>query len=241
MTVTIGIASNHLIHPTKRWGTNYVNYVQRDFVDGVRWANAVPLIIPLTEPKDAKVYVEKVDGLLLTGGQDVTSLLYGEAPLIQSGETDRYRDEFEIALVKEAVRVHKPVLGICRGQQVINVAFGGSLYQDIQSQLGNSTKHEQYPTSWEIPTHYINTIAHSWLNDLLGDRFAVNSFHHQAIHKLATGLTVIATSDDGIIEGIQSNDGQVIGVQFHPEMMIRSYPTFRKIFAYFAKLVETVE
>ncbi|EEI24577.1 gamma-glutamyl-gamma-aminobutyrate hydrolase family protein [Lentilactobacillus hilgardii] len=72
MTVTIGIASNHLIHSTKRWGTNYVDYVRRDFVDGIRWTNAVPLIIPLTEPKDAKAYVEKVDGILLTGGQDVT-------------------------------------------------------------------------------------------------------------------------------------------------------------------------
>lgn len=231
--VKIGIASNHLIHPNPRFDTNYIDYIQIDYVDGLKRAGSLPLVLPLGDPKDAAAYIGTVDGLLLSGGQGVTPALYGEEPLREVAETDVYRDQFEIALVKAAVAAGKPVLGICRGIQIINVALGGTLYQDVYKQAGAYLKHNQAPTSWEIPTHHITTTKGSWLNQLLGDRFLVNSFHHQGIHQLGNQLTKVAASDDQVVEAVESTDGNVIGVEFHPEMMIKAHPEFQKIFDYF--------
>lgn len=229
----IGIASNHLIHPNPRFDTNFIDYIQIDYVNGIKHADGLPFVLPLGDPKDAEAYIENVDGLLLSGGQGVTPAVYGEEPLKEVAETDIYRDQFEIALVQAAVKAHKPVLGICRGIQILNVALGGTLYQDIYKQAGAYLKHNQYPTSWEIPTHHITTDRNSWLNQLLGDRFLVNSFHHQGIHQLGKQLKSVATSDDKVVEAVESADGNVIGVEFHPEMMAEAHPEFQKIFDYF--------
>lgn len=238
MNVRIGIASNHLIHPTERFGTNFIDYIQRDYVTGLRKAGTLPVVLPLGDPNEAEDYIAGVDGLLLSGGQGVTPILYGEEPLAEVAETDIYRDQFEIALIKAAQKAGKPVLGICRGMQVINVALGGNLYQDIYKQAGATEKHNQYPTSWEIPTHHVTTSEKSWLHEILGGRFAVNSFHHQGIHEPGKGLKVVAKSDDQIVEGIESSDCQIIGVEFHPEMMREVHPEFQKIFDYFAELAQ---
>lgn len=231
--VKIGIASNHLIHPNPRFETNYIDYIQIDYVNGIKRAAGLPFVLPLGNPTDAGDYIDSIDGLLLSGGQGVTPALYGEEPLREVAETDVYRDQFEIALVKAAVAAGKPILGICRGIQVLNVALDGTLYQDVYKQAGASLKHNQYPTSWEIPTHHITTTAGSWLNQILGNRFLVNSFHHQGIHQLGDHLKQIAASDDQVVEGIESEDGNVIGVEFHPEMMAEKYPEFQRIFNYF--------
>lgn len=238
MTVRVGVASNHLIHPTDRFGTNFIDYIQRDYVTGLRQAGTLPVVLPLGDPKDAEDYISGVDGLLLSGGQGVTPILYGEEPLAEVAETDIYRDEFEIALIKAAQKVGKPVIGICRGMQIINVALGGTLYQDIYKQAGATEKHNQYPTSWEIPTHHVTTTEDSWLNRILGERFAVNSFHHQGLHEPGRNLKVIARSDDKVAEAVESDDGKIIGVEFHPEMMREAHPEFQKIFDYFANLVQ---
>lgn len=238
MTVRVGIASNHLIHPTDRFSTNFIDYIQRDYVTGLRQAGTLPVVLPLGDPKDAEDYISGVDGLLLSGGQGVTPILYGEEPLAQVAETDIYRDEFEIALIKAAQKAGKPVIGICRGMQVINVALGGTLYQDVYKQAGATEKHNQYPTSWEIPTHHVTTAEDSWLNQILGERFVVNSFHHQGLHEPGKNLKVIARSDDKVAEAVESNDGKIIGVEFHPEMMREAHPEFQKIFDYFANLVQ---
>ncbi|MCH5461787.1 gamma-glutamyl-gamma-aminobutyrate hydrolase family protein [Lactobacillus sp. LC28-10] len=233
MTVKIGIASNHMIHPTKTLDTNYFDYIQIDYVDAVRHAGGTPVVLPIGDPSEAATYIEMVDGLLLAGGQGVTPVLYGTEPLREVTDTDVYRDRFEIALVKAAIAARKPILGICRGSQVINVALNGTLYQDIYSQMGATEKHNQLPTSWEIPTQHVTTIAGSWLDRLLGHRFLVNTFHHQAIHELGDGLTAVAKSDDNVIEAIGSSDGNVVGVQFHPERMFKTTPEFNAIFDYF--------
>ncbi|KRM74503.1 gamma-glutamyl-gamma-aminobutyrate hydrolase family protein [Secundilactobacillus collinoides] len=237
MTVKIGIASNHLIHPNPRFDTNYVDYVQIGYVDGLRQSGAQPFILPLGLPDEAAAYIDAVDGLLLTGGQGVTPVVYGDEPIQQVAETDIYRDQFEIALVKAAVAAGKPILGICRGEQIINVALNGTLYQDIYVQAGVNGKHNQAPTSWEIPTQHVTTTAGSWLNTLFGERFLVNTFHHQAIHELGDNLTAVAKSDDGIVEAIESADKRIFGVQFHPEMMFETHPEFLKIFQH---LIDTV-
>lgn len=230
MTVKIGIASNHMIHPTETLDTNYFDYIQIDYVDAIRQVGGMPVILPIGDSDVAADYIEMVDGLLLAGGQGVTPILYGTEPLREVTDTDIYRDRFEIALVKAAISAHKPILGICRGSQVINVALGGTLYQDIYSQMGATEKHNQLPTSWEIPTQHVTTMSDSWLDRLLGHRFLVNTFHHQAIHELGEGLTAVAESDDHVIEAIESTDGSVVGVQFHPERMFRTTPEFNAIF-----------
>lgn len=230
MIPKIGIASNHLIHPTKKFNTNYVDYIQMAYVDGIRQSGGLPIVLPLGKPAEAKDYIETIDALLLAGGQDVVPTLYGKEPIQELGETDLNRDQFEISLVKEALRVHKPIFGICRGQQLINVALGGSLYQDIHLQLGIKTQHNQYPTAFDVPTHHITTSSDSWLKQLFGQRLLVNSFHHQAINKLGRELNVAAQSDDGIIESIESNDGNIFAVQFHPECLFKTHSTFGKIF-----------
>ncbi|MCH4163301.1 MAG: gamma-glutamyl-gamma-aminobutyrate hydrolase family protein [Lentilactobacillus diolivorans] len=237
MTVKVGVASNHLIHPIPRFDVNFVDYIQRDYIDGLRQADALPLVLPLGDPKDAKAYIEQVDALVLSGGQGVTPVLYGDEPIKEVAETDIYRDQFEIALVKAAVKAHKPVLGICRGEQIINVALGGTLFQDIYKQMGAVGKHNQFPTSWEIPTQHVTTTDGSWLNQILGERFLVNTFHHQAIHQLGENLKSVAESDDHVVEAIESQDGNIIGVQFHPEMMFKTHPEFAKVFDYFVDRV----
>ncbi|WP_288527952.1 gamma-glutamyl-gamma-aminobutyrate hydrolase family protein [uncultured Secundilactobacillus sp.] len=236
MTVKVGIASNHWIHPSTRFDTNYIDYIQIDYVDGIRESGGVPFILPLGQPAEAEAYLESVDALLLTGGQGVTPILYGAEPIKEVEETDIYRDEFEIALVKAAVKVGKPVLGICRGLQIINVALGGTLYQDIYKQVGATGKHNQHPTSWEIPTQHVTTTAGSWIQAKFGDRFLVNSFHHQAVDQLGADLTATAVSDDKVIEAFESADGQVFGVQFHPEMMFKTHPEFREVFQHLVDL-----
>ncbi|KRM95256.1 peptidase C26 [Liquorilactobacillus aquaticus DSM 21051] len=230
MLPKIGIASNHLIHPTKKFNTNYVDYIQKAYIDGVRQSGGLPIVLPLGNPAEAKDYIETIDALLLAGGQDVVPTLYGQEPIQELGETDLERDQFEISLVQEALRVHKPIFGICRGQQLINVALGGSLYQDIHLQLGIKTQHNQYPTAFDVPTHHVTATTNSWLQELFGQRLLVNSFHHQAINILGNGLNVAAHSDDGIIESIESNDGNIFAVQFHPECLFKKHSAFAKIF-----------
>lgn len=236
MTVKVGIASNHWIHPSERFDTNYIDYIQIDYVDGIRDSGGVPFILPLGKPDEAQTYIDSVDALLLTGGQGVTPILYGAEPIKEVAETDIYRDEFEIALVKAAVAAGKPVLGICRGLQVVNVALGGTLYQDVYKQAGAVGKHSQYPTSWEIPTQHVTTTPGSWIEQTLGKRFLVNSFHHQGIDQLGANLTTTAVSDDKVVEAFESKDGAVFGVQFHPEMMFKTHPEFRAVFEHLVAL-----
>ncbi|KRL03145.1 gamma-glutamyl-gamma-aminobutyrate hydrolase family protein [Liquorilactobacillus capillatus] len=232
MIPKIGIASNHLLHPTERFKTNYVDYIQKAYVDGVRQSGGLPLVFPLGYSAEAKSYLELVDALLLAGGQDVSPALYGTEPIKALGETDLARDKFEIALVKEAIRQQKPILGICRGQQLVNVALGGTLFQDLSSQKQISTVHNQFPTDFDIQTHYITTNQQSWISNLFGQRLFVNSFHHQAVNKLGSGLSVVARSDDNIIEALESNDGNIFTVQFHPECLFKAHSEFSQIFAY---------
>ncbi len=150
MTSKIGIASNHLIHPTERFGTNFVDYIQRDYVTGLRQADVLPFVLPLGDPKDAKAYIESVDGLLLSGGQGVTPILYGEEPLAEVAETDIYRDQFEIALVKAAQEAGKPVWGFavgCRSLTLPSAATSTKIFisrrgplkaQPVSNVMGNS-------------------------------------------------------------------------------------------------------
>ncbi|KIU23374.1 putative glutamine amidotransferasec [Weissella cibaria] len=159
----IGIPSNHLNHPNPKHRTNYVDYTQQNYTAALREAGALPVVFPMGSPEEAAEYVNSVDAVLLIGGQDVGPLFYGEDPTPQMGETDRQRDLFELAIVAEARKQNKPLMGICRGAQFINVALGGTLIQDIDTQYtpenGNPiVKHDQFPVKWYEPTHRLDVL-----------------------------------------------------------------------------------
>jgi len=182
--------------------------------------------------------LEGVGGLLLTGGEDVAPALYGEKKHPATIEVAPERDAFEIALVKEARRIGLPIFAICRGIQVLNVAFGGTLVQDIPTQMANALPH-----AFTTPPHKAFDYAHDvWVdtNSLLArlmaerlngsDSCAVNSRHHQAVKDVAPGFKVVATAPDGIIEAIEDPAARFcLGVQWHPENFFRT-GEFRPVF-----------
>ncbi len=208
------------------------------YINSVRRAGGVPLVIPMTTDKEQlEAVLATVDGIIMTGGEDIDPLkYYGEEPVRAQGEIVPYRDEFDCMLIKMAVEKGLPLLGICRGEQLLNVVFGGTLYQDIPSQAKDSyVKHrQQAPSSYG--THSISIEKGSILNKVLGtERAVVNSFHHQAVKDPAPGFKVIARAADGIIEGIQMNE-KVFGLQFHPEGFVANGDdTFLPIFQYFVE------
>jgi putative glutamine amidotransferase len=165
-------------------------------------------------------YVAELDGLVLQGGADVSPLTYGETPLRQDWEGDRVRDLYEIDLLQEFVAGGKPVLGICRGLQLINVAFGGTLFQDIGSQHEEAGEHHN-PEAYDRHYHEVTFVAGSGLARLYPNlgRARVTSIHHQAVKALGRDLVVEAVSaPDGMVEALRSSGtGYVVGVQWHPE------------------------
>lgn len=227
----IGIPSNNLLHPNSPFGTHYVDYIQKNYIDGITNANALPIVLPIGNPKLAKNYIDSVDALVLAGGQDVSPLYFGEDPQINLHETDSDRDAFEVALVLEAIKQEKPILGICRGLQIVNVALGGTLYQDLNSQYqGLNVRHNQYPTKWYTPTHRLILKRVSWLQNFLDDQSLVNSFHHQAVKKLGDGLQLDAVSTDNVVEAFSDESRRIYAVQWHPEMLLMKHPEAQKLF-----------
>ncbi|MDF7639762.1 gamma-glutamyl-gamma-aminobutyrate hydrolase family protein [Lactobacillus sp. ESL0791] len=219
----IGIAGSEIIDDGGMFPGYRRSYVNEDYVDSVVQNGGLPLIIPFTENDEViKAQLEHVQGLILSGGHDVDPHLYGEELLPKIGKTWPARDHFDMLLLKLAEEKGLPVLGICRGAQIINVAHGGSLYQDASYRKELTYKHEQGHTP-SLPTHGMQVKAGSKLAQILGKTdFMVNSFHHQLIKKVASDLSAVAKAPDGVVEGIENQTGTVIGVQWHPEMLHRN-------------------
>ena len=168
-----------------------------------------------------------VDGLLLPGGWDVDPALYGEKPDENLGQTDRELDETELSMFRQARERDLPVLGICRGQQVINVAMGGSLVQHLED-------HDAREIGRRHLAHTIDVEPSSELGHAAGkDKIHVNSLHHQAIKRLGTGLHESARGEDGTVEGVESDDGLIVAVQCHPEELTADLPWARRLFERF--------
>lgn len=219
----IGISGSVIIDNGGMFPGYHRSYVNEDYVDSVVQNGGVPFIIPFTGNDEVvKMQLEHVQGLILSGGQDLDPHLYGEEPLPKIGETWPARDHFDMLLLKLAEEKDIPVLGICRGAQIINVAHGGSLYQDISYRQELTYKHMQGHTP-SLPTHSMQVKAGSHLAKILGKTsFLVNSFHHQLIKDVAPDLIESAKAGDGVPEGIENKAGSVIGVQWHPEMLHRN-------------------
>ncbi len=207
-------------------------FLPETYFRAVERAGGIPVLLPPLSPGlGVGRLVELVDGILLAGGGDVDPVFFGEEPLPDTGVITPERDLFEIALVRRALHAGRPVLGICRGMQVLNIAAGGDIHQDV-SRAGARIKHYQEAPRWH-PTHRLQVRHGSLLARTLGDgALRVNSLHHQAVRRLAPGLSVSARAEDGIIEAIEGNGPAfVLGVQFHPEAMYERQPLFLNLFA----------
>jgi putative glutamine amidotransferase len=207
--------------------------LREDYVRSVETAGALPLIFAPGRPEDAPELLDHVGGLVLTGGADIDPNLYGEEPHAALGTVFRERDAFEIALCREALRRDLPVLAICRGHQVLNVATGGTLVQDIPSQVPGAGAHDPDVERWQT-CHDVRILPATRLREILGtENVAVNSFHHQAVKQLGEGLVVSAQSPDGVVEGIEMPRQAkrfVVGVQWHPESFWDHPPGFAPLF-----------
>ena len=196
--------------------------VNAAYVRSVVAAGGIPFIVsPLVGQTRAAELLEGMDGLLLSGGEDVDPALYREPAGPALGPLDRGRDLVEIALFARAREVGLPVLAVCRGLQLVNVALGGSLWQDLPSERPGTVEHAAGGAR-TARSHAVRVEPGSRLADALGrDRVSVNSFHHQGIKELAEGLAATAWADDGLVEGIEgvTDDHWLVGVQWHPEEM----------------------
>lgn len=208
------------------------------YFDGIVDAGGVPVMLPLTDDLEAeRVLVDGIDGLLVTGGQDLEPVTYGErGPEAGAlcGELSRERDRMELRLIPLAVEAGLPVLGICRGIQALNVALGGTLWQDLPKQYPSDVVHHGTPP-YELPTHEVEVLARTPLAELVGaGTLPVNSYHHQAVRELGDGLRVMATAPDGVIEAIWRPESRFFwGVQWHPELSRVVDESSRKIFSAF--------
>jgi putative glutamine amidotransferase len=216
--------------------------VGRRYVEVLRQVGAVPWVIPLlpADPDTLREIFTRLDGVFLTGGADVHPGRYGEPPHPRLGPTDPDRDAVEIDLLRFARTEGLPVLAVCRGMQVLNVAWGGTLYQDVAAQVPGALKHDHTPTlqnpSRRDLVHDVTVTPGSRLRRLLGASLVpVNSLHHQAVKDLAPGLTASAFAPDGVVEGVEAAGGFVVGVQWHPEELTDDRPEMRQLFAAFTE------
>jgi putative glutamine amidotransferase len=215
----------------------------RRYVRSLAAAGAAPWIIPLLpgEEETLRSIYERLDGVFLTGGVDVDPTHYGEDRHELCGKVDPARDWTELHLIRWAQADGKPIFGICRGLQAINVALGGSLFQDVPSQYPAAIKHDFFPTENEYTrdyiAHEIRVDTASRLGQMFGNaKLEVNSMHHQGIKQLAPGLAATAFAPDGLIEAVECARGKfLIGVQWHPEELAETCDLNRRLFVEFVQ------
>lgn len=194
------------------------------YMKGLEEQGAIPLMPPLTGHADMLDYfLESCDGFILTGGQDVSPALYGQEPSERCGIVSGLRDCMDAYILRGAVERDKAVLGICRGHQLMNAVFGGTLYQDLPSEAPSEVEHRMKPP-YDRCAHMVKLLPGAPLHAMLGrEDLPVNSCHHQAVKELAGPFKAMAVATDGLIEGIYMPDRRFVwGVQWHPEFSYRS-------------------
>lgn len=211
------------------------------YVSVLTSVGAVPWVIPLLkdDPDTLRGIYERLDGLFLAGGVDIDPAVYGAGRHRLCGRTDSARDDTELALARWAIEDGKPIFAVCRGIQLLNVAAGGTLYQDINDEHPGAIKHDYFPAAGHYPrdllVHSVNTVENTRLRTILGvPHVKVNSMHHQGIKELAPGLVISAQAPDGVIEAVETPNGHfMLGVQWHPEELADSDPRMRRLFTAF--------
>jgi len=217
-------------------------FVKENYLNAILRSGGIPVIVAFgTKEDDLRGLANIAGGLLLPGGADVDPLLYGEAVSEKCGQLASERDELECSLLRIFLELKKPVIGICRGSQIINTVLGGTLYQDIKSEFPSGLCHSDPKLStaeqYEKDAHEVSVKEESFLYSILGtSKITVNSAHHQAVKKIGEGLRLSATASDGIIEGVESENMEerfILGIQWHPEALLDSHTEQRKIFEKF--------
>jgi putative glutamine amidotransferase len=204
-------------------------------------AGGIPILIPVEVNGDGLADLfQRIDGLIFCGGGDIDPVFYDEPPLVENLSTiQKDRDAHELELMRLAIEHNKPFLAICRGIQVMNVAVGGNLWQDIYSQYPQAMRHDYYYHDDKLPrnhiAHEIRLDKHSLLYEIIGaDRLSVNSLHHQAAKEIGATLEAVGFADDGIVEVLEvAGHSFGLGVQWHPEELVIEHETARKLFGAF--------
>lgn len=205
--------------------------------EAISAAEGIPVgITESTDPDYVKEIINYLHGVCIPSGPDVFPGSYGQLITRYTGTVRPEKDAFDITLAKEAISKRKPLLGICRGMQIVNVVLGGDLVQDIATFVPNALTHNPGQVPPWLAVHPVDLIKDSFLYNCLQQNYiAVNSFHHQSIGKVGDGLRVVARTKDGIIEAVEASDPLILGIQWHPELMWKRYPEFMHIFSLFVK------
>ena len=226
------------IIPSCDYENGAYSYTVREInIAAVADAGGQPLVLPYRrEEKDLEAVLKLLDGLYFTGGCDILPEYFGESPRPGLGALCPARDEFEIRVYRLAARRGMPMLGVCRGMQIINVAAGGTVYQDLTSQLPEAGSHKPQGLDRALPYHKVSLAADSRLAGLFPGKneLFVNSFHHESVWQVAPGFTATAWAPDGVIEAMESTGPAFcLAVQWHPEDMYRSAPEFGRLYQTF--------
>jgi putative glutamine amidotransferase len=234
----IGITADLSAAPQRRFNASDepTIFLPRRYNRAVEMSGGIPLLLPFTASRALmRQYIGRLDGLVISGGAfDIHPSYYNEKPIKEIGAIKADRTEFELEMTQLALKRDLPLLGICGGAQAINVALGGSLYQDIATQAPHADQHEQGAKK-EIGGHKVTIECGTKLAKILRRRtLEVNTTHHQAVKEIGTGLVINAIAEDGLIEGIESSRHSfVLGVQWHPEVLAPKHVAQRRIFFFF--------